>query len=159
MTGQGKEEHTGLTWAGLDSCAEGITMPKITLNPLHSLWELPQEIKVWSDRNIRYQTLLQVGTAYDVTYLGTSADTTLTGSEIFIQSNEVVVTMLKSFYFTLQQSCCTTRIMGCSGSSYKVPGLSAALAHSCNFSPGTYSRDRFPCHSNNLISVKPERTD
>lgn len=78
------------------------------LNSLHILRELPKDIKAQTSVNPGYRTLVQAGTTHDAPHLGTSADTTLKGSEIFIQSNEVSVTAFKSVYFTLQQSCCTT---------------------------------------------------
>lgn len=74
--------------------------PKITINPRHVSRELPQEIKVQTNINTRHRALLRVGTTCDAAHLGTSAATTLEGSETFIRSNEVSVAVFKSVYFT-----------------------------------------------------------
>lgn len=41
--------------------------------------------------------LVQLGTTYDASRLGTRADTTLKGSEIPVQSHEVAATVLRGF--------------------------------------------------------------
>lgn len=65
-------------WAST-GCAEGIESPKI--NPLHFLWELPQETKVQNNCKVPIWASCP----------GTNTSTTPKGSEIPVQSHEVLL--------------------------------------------------------------------